>query len=101
MYRPIFTASEITAIEMRAANTPDTSEAGRLRKVLESIVDQPQRSLKDILRDFESPSMTYAKDREHDPAVPKSSDRIELVVPEQVSGTHEKLKEPKFHGHSR
>lgn len=101
MYRPIFTASEITAIEMRAANTPDTSEAGRLRKVLESIVDQPQRSLKDILRDFESPSMTYAKDREHDPAMPKNSDRIEVVVPEQVSGTHEKLKEPKFHGHSR
>lgn len=101
MYRPIFATSEITAIETRAANTPDAKEATRLRKVLESTPDQPQHSLKDILRDFEGPLMAYTKDREHDPTVPKISDLIEVVIPEHVSGKHEKLKEPKFHGHSR
>lgn len=104
MYRPIFTTPEITAIEMRAANTPDAKEAARLRKVLESTADHPPRSLKEILRDFESPSMTYAKDREHDPAVRKTSGPIEVVVPEhrgQVSGKHETIKEPKSYGHSR
>ncbi len=101
MYRPIFTTSEITAIEIRAANTPDAREAARLRKVLESTADQRQRSLKDILRDFESPSMTYSMDLEYDPAVRKISDRSEVVVQEQGSGKQEKIKEPKFHGHSR
>lgn len=101
MYRPIFTPSEITAIEMRAATTADPKEAARMRKVLESTADQPQRSLKDFLRDFESPSMSHAKNREYDPSVPKISDRIDPVGPEQVSGKHEKLKEPKFFGHSR
>ncbi|MGE3468450.1 MAG: hypothetical protein AB7J13_16130, partial [Pyrinomonadaceae bacterium] len=101
MYRPIFTTSEITAIEMRAANTPDAKEATRLRKVLESTADQPQRSLKDILRDFESPSLSHAKNHEYDPAVLKISDRSEVVVQEQVSGKQEKIKEPKSYGHSR
>ena len=104
MYRPMFTTSEITAIEMRADTTANPREAARLRKVLESTADQP-RSLTDILRDFESPSTPPATDREPDTAVRKSSDLIEIAIPERqdqvVAGKQEKLKEPNFHGHSR
>lgn len=102
MYRPIFTTSEITTIEMRAATTANSREAARLRRVLlESTGEQHPRSLKEILRDFESPSMTYTNDRELDTAVRKVSGRTEVVVPGHVSGKQEKLKEPKFHSHSR
>lgn len=104
MYRPMFTTSEIAAIEMRAASTTDAREVARLRKVLESTADQPPRSLKEILRDFESPPMSRAENREQDTAVRKTSGRIEVVGPEyreQVPGKQEKLNDPKFHGHSR
>lgn len=105
MYGPMFTTSEITAIEMWADTTANPKEAVRLRKILDSAADQPQRSLTDILRDFEGPSMPPATDREHDTAARRISDRIEIAIPEHqdqvVAGKQEKLREPKFYGHSR
>ncbi len=104
IYLPMFTSSEITAIEMRASATKDPKEAARLQKVLESAACQPARSLKEILRDFENPQMTYTQARESDPAVQKAPDRTAVVPSEdqaKVPVRVEKFKEPKFHGHSR
>lgn len=104
IYRPIFTSSEITAIEIRASSTRNVRESARLRKLLESTADQPSRSLKDILRDFENPQTIRASDRERGPAMVQTSDRIDTIVPEpQEHGTRkkEKVKEPQMHGQSR
>lgn len=103
-YLPIFTSSEITAIEIRASNTRNEWEASRLRKVLESRADQPTRSLKDVLCDFENPQTIRANDRERDPAMVQTSDRIDTIVPKpQEHGPRgkEKIKEPQIHGQSR
>jgi hypothetical protein len=104
IYSPVFTSSEITVIEVRASNTKDPKEAARLRAVLESTAEQPARSLKEILRDFENPQMTYTQAGERDPAVQKARDRTAVVASEdhaRVPVRTEKLEEPKFHGHSR
>jgi hypothetical protein len=104
MYSPVFTSSEIRLLEMRAANTRDPKEAARLQKLLESTVDRSARSLKEILRDFENPQMTYTQAREHDPAVQEAPDRTALVPSEdqaKVPIRAEKSREPKFEGHFR
>lgn len=104
IYSPVFTSSEIRLLEMRAVNTRDPKEAARLQKLLESTADRSARSLKEILRDFENPPMTYTQAREHDPAVQKTPDRTAVVPSEdqaKVPVRAEKFKEPKFHGHSR
>jgi hypothetical protein len=89
---------------MRAVNTHDPKEAARLQKLLESTAEQPARSRKEILRDFENPQMTYTQARERDPAVQKAPDRTAVVPSDdqtKVPVRAEKFKEPKFHGHSR
>lgn len=104
IYSPVFTSSEIRLLEMRAVNTSDPKEAARLQKLLESTADRSARSLKEILRDFVNPQMTYPQAREHDPAVHKTPDRTAVVPSEdqaKVPVRAEKFKEPKFHGHSR
>lgn len=104
IYSPVFTSSEIRLLEMRAVNTSDPKEAARLQKLLESTADRSARSLKEILRDFVNPQMTYTQAREHDPAVQKAPDRTEVVPSKdqaKVPVRAEKFKEPKFHGHSR
>ena len=65
-YRPICTSTEIAVIETRAVGTNDTREAAKLRKVLESTNDQPSHSLKEILRGFENPPTSRAKDQEQE-----------------------------------
>lgn len=62
-YQPIFTSSEVRLLEIRAANTRDPKAAARLRTILESPSDQPARSLKDILRDFENPELIPAREK--------------------------------------
>lgn len=104
IYSPVFTSSEIRLLEMRAVNTSDPKEAARLQKLLESTADRSARSLKEILRDFENPQMTYAQAKEHDRAVQKAPDRTAVVPSEdqaKVPVRGEKFKEPKFPGHSR
>lgn len=104
IYSPVFTSSEIRLLEMRAVNTRDPKEAARLQKLLESTADRSMRSLKEILRDFVNPQMTYTQARERDPAVQKAPDRTAVVPSEdqaKVPVRAEKFKEPKFHGHSR
>lgn len=104
IYSPMFTPSEIVAIEMRASTTKDPKEAARLHKILESTAGQPARSLKDILRDFENPPTTYAKSKERDPDMQTAPDRTALIPSEDraiVPVRADKIKEPKFYGHSR
>lgn len=104
IYSPMFTSSEITAIEMRASTTKDPKEAARLQKILESAAGQPARSLKEILHDFENPRTTYTQPKERDPAVRMAPDRVAATVAEDhaiVPVRAEKNKEPKFHGHTR
>lgn len=104
IYSPIFTPSEIAAIEMRASTTKDPKEAARLQKILESAVGQPARSLKEILRDFENQPTTHAQPRERDPAVRTAPGRIGAIASEDQTIAPvraEKIKEPKFHGHFR
>lgn len=64
LHQPVFTSSEIVAIEMRITGTHNPKEAARLRTVLESAADKPVHSLAKMLRDFENPEITPAKDRE-------------------------------------
>ena len=104
VYSPVFTSSEITAIEMRASNTRNPNEAARLQKILESAADQPARSLKEILRDFENPPTTHAQPKERDPGVRTAPGRIGTIAWEDQAIAPvraEKIKDPKFHGHSR
>lgn len=104
IYSPVFTSSEVTAIEMRASNTKDSKEASRLRAVLESAQDQPAHSLKEILRDFENPPAAYIQANERVPAVQEAPDRTAITPSEdqaKVSVRAEKLKEPRFQGRSR
>jgi hypothetical protein len=78
VYSPVFTSAEIEAIEMRASRAKNPQEAARLRKILESAADQPARSLKEILRDFENPQTTYTQ--------PKERDRAVRTAPEGAAG---------------
>lgn len=104
IYLPMFTSSEIVAIEMRVSTTEDPKEAARLQKILESAAGQPARSLREILRDFENPPTTHAQPKERDPAVQTARDRIAVLAFEDQANVPvraEKIKGPKFHGHSR
>ena len=104
VYRPIFTSSEITAIEARASGTPSGREAARLRNIIESTAGQPSRSLKEILRDFEDSRAIRADGRERNREVVRTPDRIEAIVPEHPEDrvrTANKCKEPQLHGNSR
>lgn len=104
VYRPIFTSSEIAAIEIRANSTPSEREAAQLRKLLKSTADKSPHSLKEILRDFENPQTIRANDWERDPVMERTSDRIDIFEPEhQPHGLRkeEKIKELKNYGHSR
>lgn len=60
---PIFTSSEVTAIEARIAGTQNPREATRLRTNLES-VDKPLHSLAKMLRNFENPETILPRDRD-------------------------------------
>lgn len=102
--KPIFTSSEITAIEKRAFRTRDASEAVRLQKVLASAAEQPAGSLTDILRDFENPGPTSTQNKERDTALQKIADQQAAVVsenPARVSVGADRVKEPSLYGHSR
>jgi hypothetical protein len=104
IHRPIFTFAEITAIETRASNTADKKEAARLEKIVESTANDPQRSLKEILADFENLSMTQANERERNVVSPKPADRFDDVAApqhEQTAGNEGKIKQPKISSHSR
>lgn len=104
IYSPMFTSSEIGAIEMRASTTKDPKEAARLQKILESAAGQPARSLKEILRDFENPQTTYTQPKERDLARQTAPERTAVVTSEDQANVPvraEMIKEPKFHGHSR
>lgn len=63
-FQPIFTSAEILMLEIRVENSRDPKEADRLRTILDSAADKPVRSLADILRDFETPEIASAKNRE-------------------------------------
>lgn len=104
IHRPIFTSAEITAIETRASNTPNKKEAARLGKIVESTAHDRQRSLKEILADFENLSMTQANERERDVVNPKPADRTDDVAApqhEQTAGNEGRIKQPKIGTHSR
>ncbi len=104
IYSPMFTSSEIAAIEMRASATKDPRETARLQKILESAAGQPARSLKEILRDFENPQTTYTRPNVRDTAVRTAPDWVAAIVAEDhaiVPVRVEKIIEPKFYGHSR
>lgn len=64
LYQPMFTSSEITAIEIRIMGTRNPREADRLRTILESVADKPLHSLAKMLRDFENPEVALVRDRE-------------------------------------
>lgn len=65
-YQPIFTSSEVAMLELRTENARDPKEVGRLRTILESVADKSERSLTEILRDFENPEKVSAKRKELD-----------------------------------
>jgi hypothetical protein len=79
VYPPIFTPSEIAAIEIRAAKTSDPKEATRLNKLLETTADHPSHSLKDILRDFENTPAIRAIDRGPDLVEENQPDHIDNI----------------------
>lgn len=74
-HQPIFTSSEMAALEIRAANMRDPKGSTRLRAIIESGADQAQRSLSEILRDFASPEMTPGKYKERDPVIGQEKTR--------------------------
>lgn len=74
-HQPIFTLSEMAVLEIRAANMRDPKGATRLRAIVESAADQPQRSLTEILRDFASPEMTPGKNKERDSVIGQEKTR--------------------------
>jgi hypothetical protein len=86
-YRPIFTSTEIAVLETRAVSTNDTREAAKLRKVLETTVDQPSYSLKELLHSFENPSTSGAKEQEWE-VVPERNSIIKEDKIKQVGIDH-------------
>ncbi len=100
-YQPIFTSSEIRSLEIRAANTRDPKEAARLRTVLESASDQPARSLKEILRDFENPEMIPAREKEHIPAKQEKAPPAETPAFNNPTREPQERRGPSYQGHSR
>ncbi|QYO66701.1 relaxase MobL [Leptolyngbya sp. 7M] len=100
-YQPIFTSSEIRLLESRAANTRDLKEAARLRAVLESASDQPARSLKQILRDFENPEMIPAREKEHIPATLEKASPAETPAFNDPTREPQERRGPGNQGHSR
>jgi hypothetical protein len=102
--KPIFTSSEIIAVEKRAFSTKDPSEAVRLQKVLESAAEQPAGSLTDILRDFETPRAISTQNKERDISLQKIADQQAAVAsenPAKAPVRPEKIKDLRLYGHSR
>jgi hypothetical protein len=100
-YQPIFTSSEIRLLEIRAMNTRDPKEAARLRAVLESASDQPARSLKEILRDFENPEMIPVKEKEHIPAMQEKASPAGTSAFNDPTREPQERRSPGNQGHSR
>lgn len=65
-YQPVFTLAEIGLLEKRATSTHDAKEARSLRTIIESATEKPERSLAEVLRDFENPEKVAAKNKEID-----------------------------------
>lgn len=102
--QPIFTSSEITAIERRAFSTKDPSEAVRLQRVLESAAEQPIGSLTDLLRDFENPRTTGTQNKERDTSLQRIADEqwaVAIENPATAPVGSAKIKVPVSYGHSR
>ena len=100
-FQPIFTSSEVRLLESRAANTRDPKEAARLRAVLESASDQPVRSLKEILRDFENPEIIPAREKEHIPAKQEKEPPAETPAFNNPTREPQERRGPSYQGHSR
>ena len=81
-HQPIFTSSEVRALEIRAANMRNPKEAVRLRAIIESSGDRPHRHLSEILRDFADPEITADKGKTLD-----SSSRQEKLWPDRIPET--------------
>lgn len=88
-YQPIFTSSEITALENRVASTRIPKEASRLRAILESSDNSSGRPLSDILRDFADPEITPEKGKTPDPSTQK-----ENLMPGRIGEIEGRVSEP-------
>ena len=75
----MFTSSEVTALENRAANMRNPKEAARLRATVESSDGRPRRLLSEILRDFADPEITPEKNKSPDP-----NNRQEKLLPNRI-----------------
>ncbi len=103
IYQPIFTSSEVTALEIRAANTRNPKEAGRLRGIVETATDRSLHSLPEILRNFENPEIISAKDKARDPIPQERLSRDRNTAFDDLS-REPRAEERTFsnsHGHSR
>ena len=78
-HQPMFTSSEVTALENRAANMRNPKEAARLRATVESSDGRPRRLLSEILRDFADPEITPEKNKSPDP-----NNRQEKLLPNRI-----------------
>lgn len=65
VFTPIFSSAEFAAIKTRIAGTQNSKEAERLRGILQSAVDQPVRSLGEILRDFENRETIPTREKDY------------------------------------
>jgi hypothetical protein len=88
-HQPIFTSSEVMALENRAANMHNPKEAVRLRAIIESSGDRPHRHLSEILRDFADPEVTPDKGKTLD-----SSSRPEKLSLDRTSEIDGNAREP-------
>lgn len=88
-HQPIFTASEVTALENRAANTRNPKEAARLRATLESSDNRSSRPLSEILRDFADPEITSEKGKTLDPSA-----RDEKLMPGRIDEIEDRSRKP-------
>lgn len=88
-HQPIFTSSEITALENRAASTRIPKEAPRLRAILESSDKRSNRRLSELLRDFVDPENIPEKGKAPDP-----STRQEELMPGRIGEIEGRASEP-------
>lgn len=89
MHQPIFTPSEITALENWAANTRSPKEAARLRAILESSDKRSNRRLSELLRDFADPENTPEKVKALNP-----NNLKEELKPDRLSEMEGRAREP-------
>ena len=66
LYQPIFTPKELLTIELRAGETENKSEAGKLQKILDSVDHSKAKNLPAILE-------TFAAEKESAKSIEKSS----------------------------